>query len=84
MLTVLKYHRYPKLADAMNSRFRMYNRQMALLEDLERQGKIFVFQPQKLYVGHMEQDPEKLKVAYRAGVEDATRRLEELKAYLES
>ena len=84
ILTFLKYHRYPKLIEAMNTRFRMYNRQAAAVEMLEKQGKVFVFRPDKLYVGRMEQDYDKLMKGYQAGVDDAKRRLDELLAYLNS
>lgn len=61
-----------------------YDRQCDEIETLEKEGKIFVLYPsEKVTIGHVEGDMEKLGHYYWLGYEDMKRRLEELKKYLE-
>jgi predicted patatin/cPLA2 family phospholipase len=41
------YRKYPKVADALATRHEVYNRQLALCEQLERDGKALIIRPQK-------------------------------------
>ncbi|MDO4475329.1 MAG: patatin family protein [Lachnospiraceae bacterium] len=60
-----------------------YNRECEELERLEREGRIFMIAPsEKVTVGRLEKDLEKLGALYRLGCEDTKKQLPALKAYL--
>jgi len=64
----LMYGRYPKLREAMLSRHEAYNRQMALCEQLERDGKAVIIRPlEPLKVSRTGQDIPKLLDLYDEG-----------------
>lgn len=63
--------KYPNLVKCINRRYRMYNRTMELIEQLEDEGKIFVIRPQVPVVKNIENDPDKLQAFYEHGVEYA-------------
>lgn len=78
------YKKYPKLVEGLINRHREYNETMDLLEELEKQGKIFVLRPsQKMDIGKMERDSRKLTAAHELGMKDAREKIQELKKYLE-
>ena len=61
----------------------MYNRQTDELEQLEAEGKIFVFRPDTMEgIGRTESDAKVLEALYFKGVEIARSRLPELREYL--
>lgn len=76
------YHKYPKFVRAVKNRHLAYNRMIGRLEELEEAGKIFVIRPsQKLEIGRMEGDPEKLQQVYDIGRKDALAQLEAMLAW---
>lgn len=77
--------KYPAVLKAMERRHLKYNASVAKVKKLERQGKAFVIQPsEKMTIGRMEKDPEKLWEVYRLGRKDALNKLKDLKAFLEN
>ncbi len=78
------YKNYPKLAEAMANRHIVYNREIAHVTQLEKEGSAFVIQPPgPLDVKRTEKDKGKLTRAYEEGYKEAERRYQELKAFLE-
>ena len=64
----LFYRKYPALRDAIRQRNLLYNEQIALVEELESQGRITVIRPEKpISVDRMERDTSKLLDLYNEG-----------------
>ncbi len=77
------YRKYPKLVKIMAERHNMYNNTLSYISELENSGDIFVIRPnEKLPVGRIEKDPEKLRQAYEIGRATALECLSALKEYL--
>lgn len=82
-LLMLKYKKYPKLIEAIENRYKMYNKTLDYIEQQEDDGKIFVIRPkQAIEVGRVEKDVEKLRAAYETGRQAANENLENIKKYL--
>lgn len=80
----MTYRNYPEFAQAVAKSDENYNIECDELEELRRQGRVFVISPsQPVTVSRIESDMEKLGELYFLGVEDAKRSLEALKEYLE-
>lgn len=62
------YRKYPALRDAIRSRNAFYNEQIALVEQLEEEGKITVIRPERpIEVDRMERNIGKLTALYEEG-----------------
>lgn len=62
------YKKYPRLRVALSHRVAAYNRQLDLVERLERLGKVVCIRPQRpMEVGRMEKDIGKLERLYQEG-----------------
>lgn len=81
----MKYRNYPLLLEALKRSDDLFNRSRRILQQLEQEGRIFVFQPSDphLSVSRLERDVEKLTTWYLLGERDTDARMEELTAYLE-
>ncbi|MBM7603639.1 putative patatin/cPLA2 family phospholipase [Metabacillus crassostreae] len=78
------YSQYPKLVEAVLSRYEMYNKTLEHISEQERNGNIFVLRPsKKLKVGRIERNPKKLEELYLLGINDAKRSFLDLKSWLE-
>lgn len=78
-----KYKKFPEFVTTAIRRNMEYNKQMALVNKLEAEGKIFVLRPTAPPVGRLEKDYDKLMEFYMHGYDMMQERLEELKKYLE-
>ena len=77
------YRKYPHFAQALADSYANYNKECDRIEQLEKDGRIFVFYPSEpVDVGHVERDMEKLGQLYYRGVDDAKAQLPGLRAYL--
>lgn len=64
------YRKYPEMRHALERRNGLYNEQLALVEQLEEEGKIFVIRPEKpIEVDRLEKDTAKLSALYEEGYE---------------
>ncbi len=71
------YRRYPRLREALSRRSEVYNAQLALVEQLEAEGRVLVIRPRRpLEVGRMGTDVGKLTALYKEGYEEAVRVLD--------
>ena len=78
-----KYKMYPKLIEAAENRFIMYNAQKEYVSKREAEGELFVIRPDEpIPVGRVEKNPKKLKLAYDIGRSTANKKLDGLIAYL--
>lgn len=83
-LAKLVYSNYPNLVERINNRYADYNACVEKIIEMEERGEIFVIRPSRLVrVKHIERDTDKLQEIYDLGVEDCTRRIEDLKKYLQ-
>lgn len=80
-----QYRNYPELIRTLDSRHKIYNRQLDLIRRLERQGKALVIAPPRpLGIGRFEKDMKKLLPAYLQGMLDTQKRAEAIRAFLEA
>lgn len=82
-LAKIKYKKYPKLVEAMARRHEVYNKTTEYISELQADKKILVLQPEeKLPVGRVEKNPERLKETYEIGRAVALGKLSEIKDFL--
>lgn len=75
--------KYPNIAQAMLKRHEMYNDQLALIDKLEQEGKIFVIRPsESLNCPTLEKNTDKLEEIYKTGYQNGVDSIEKLKEYL--
>nr|MCR4851638.1 patatin family protein [Lachnospiraceae bacterium] len=74
---------YPNVIKAMEVRHEMYNRQVEEIIKEEKEGRIFAIRPSApLGISRTESDPNELKRVYDMGREEATKRLDDMLAFL--
>lgn len=75
---------YPEAIKAIARRHEMYNETLAYVRQREAEGACFVIRPkEKLIVGRIEHNPEKLRAVYEAGRKVMEEQLDALKAFLQ-
>lgn len=78
-----KYKKFPKLIEAIHNRYKMYNETLDFLEELEKQGKVFIIRPiEPIQVNRIERDKDKLLKLYEQGYREASETLEKLNAWI--
>lgn len=84
-LAPLVYRRYPKFARAIAERHIMYNAQMQDIEQMEKNGEIFVIRPSRYEkISHMEKNVQTLRKVYELGRADALAALPAMRKFLET
>lgn len=74
------FKEYPNLTKALENRYIVYNKTLDQIEQLEREGKVFVIRPSKpIACAMIEKDPNHLQEIYDIGRRDALHYLEDLK-----
>lgn len=82
-LAAWRYRKYPGFARALQRRAECYNACREHLFELERQGRVFIIEPDDTKgFSRMEKDREKIRALYRQGFAVAERRMPELKKWL--
>ena len=77
------FKEYPKLQKALENRHIVYNETLDRIEQLEREGRIFVIRPSKpIACAMIEKDPNHLQEIYDVGRKDALNYLNDLKEHL--
>ena len=85
LINKLFYRKFPNLAKTLQNRYQVYNQQVEDVIQQSEQDKIFTIRPSvTLPIKRIEKDLNKVQAMYDLGVSDATRELENLKAYLAS
>ena len=79
------YKDYPYVMDALKNRHTRYNEQFEKMEELEKEGRLFVLYPSDTHdVGRLEQDVVKLESLYKTGYQDLKDHQEDLARYLQA
>lgn len=78
-----RYAKSPAFVESLCNRPELYKSQIALAEQLEKEGKAIVIRPELPPVGRMESDSDKLIAFYIHGHEQVMNRISEIKAFLE-
>jgi predicted patatin/cPLA2 family phospholipase len=82
-ITRLCYPRYRNLHRTVEQRNDNYNRRIKQIEELEREGKVFVLRPsEEITISRLEKDPVRLEQVYNLGVQNATENWGALQEYL--
>lgn len=82
-LAKIMYRKYPKLIEAMNRKYQVYNDTVERIIDSENKKEIFVIRPSRLVdISRIEKDENKLEEMYNLGIEDSKRLMNDLKEYL--
>lgn len=76
------FRKMPAVAEALAGRARRYNHTRKQLFELEKQGKAFLFFPERADISNRETDSEKLEKYYQAGLTQAETWVNELQAWL--
>ena len=83
-ITAVRYKKFPKFVELMNTRYSRYNEILDYIDELESKGEIFVIRPEvELTLGRIEKNRKKLFEVYNIGYETAKKNYEKLKEYLE-
>ena len=84
-ITRLCYPRYGNLHRTVEQRNDNYNRRIEQIEELEREGKVFVLRPpEEITISRLEKDPVRLEQVYNLGLKDATTQWQAVQKYLEN
>lgn len=79
----LFYRKYPALVEAVRTRHQRYNKALDLVDSLRDSGRAVVIQPaQKVEIGRLEKDKEKLDALYRQGLADGSAAIPAIRAML--
>ncbi|MBP3657309.1 MAG: patatin family protein [Clostridia bacterium] len=79
----LFYGRHKAFARALQERHNVYNRQQKEIEQLEREGRVFVIRPEAaLDIKRLETDPLRMAAVHAIGLADGRARLAAMHAYL--
>ncbi len=82
-LLKLTYKNYPQLIETMLNRYKNYNETLDYIEHLEDEGKALVIRPSnKLEVGRLEKDPQKLYRLLHQGYEDTKHSYERIMEFV--
>ena len=82
-ISAIRYKKYPKFVELMNTRFSRYNEILEYIYELERQGKVFIIQPETpLNLGRIEKNREKLTNVYNIGYKEAEKQYSAMMEYL--
>lgn len=66
------YKQYPKFVEALANRHIRYNHTLDVLNQLEKEGKVFIIRPTKpVTISRIEKNVDKLKALYEEGYQDA-------------
>ena len=77
------YKKYPLLIEVILKRHEIYNRQLELCEELEREGKAVIVRPlEPISVGRATADTEKLLALYDEGYVEGVQALQKFKGFL--
>ena len=83
IVSKLFYKKYPKLINAINNRYKVYNDTLDKIIEMENNDEIFVIRPSKtVNIKRIEKDVDKLQEMYDLGISDFKKCLTKLKKFL--
>ena len=78
-----KYKDYPNYVKACEERYKIYNEQVAYIEEQEKAGNVILIRPSRdTKISRMEKNPDKLKFIYKLGRYDTMKKLDEIKQFM--
>lgn len=81
----MKYRKFKGFIDAVQVRIPLLESQYQLIEDMEKEGTVMIFNPTGHWdFSHMEKDIDKISALYDEGQREAEERLEDVKKFLYS
>ena len=84
-LSKIIYRNFPKVKEMIKNKASVYNKQLELIENLEKENKVFVIRPSEaIQVSRTEKNKEKIKNAYIYGYETMKKEEKRLKTWLSS
>ncbi len=78
------YGKYPEFVQMVKKRAERYNHALDVVEQLERENRVYVIRPEQKPVGNKETNPDKLMEFYKHGYQMAKGKFTEIQAFLES
>lgn len=85
LIAKVLYKKYPKVAEAIIGRGRIYNSTLEYINILEKENKIFIIRPSsEVKVDRLETNPEKIRALYQQGRSDIASVYDDLIAFLNS
>ncbi|MGO1440260.1 MAG: patatin-like phospholipase family protein [Brevibacterium yomogidense] len=76
------FRRYPTLADALLTRWKRYNETRERVFELEREGRAYVFTPDRMPVGNGTRDLSRLAAAHRMGLSQSRREMPAIREFV--
>lgn len=76
------FRRHPAIADALLTRWTRYNHTREKLFDLERQGRAYLFVPERMPVANGERNVARLRASHEAGLVQARREIPAIRDFL--
>lgn len=74
--------KYPNMIKAMNERHIMYNKELAYVEQAEKEGRCLVIRPDaKIPIGHISHNPDEMRNVYEMGCSVGERYIERIKDF---
>ena len=74
--------KYPNMIKAMNERHIMYNKELAYVEQAEKEGRCLVIRPDaKMPIGHISHNPDEMRNVYEMGRSVGERYIERIKDF---
>lgn len=80
-LSKVLYKKFPKVIEILENRNDIYNQQLELCEQLEREGKAIILRPTRtLDVNWLEKNKKKIIDLYNDGISDASNKINDIKS----
>lgn len=84
-LIKVHYRKYPEFVKAFEKRPAMYNNELKYIRKAEKEGRAFVIAPpEKLPIGHIEHEQDRLLEVYRIGRNTAQKQIDNIIRFLNS
>lgn len=84
-LIKVRYRKYPEFVKAFEKRPAIYNNELKYIRKVEKEGRVFVIAPpEKLPIGHVEHDSDRLLEVYRIGRNTARKYLDDIIKFSDS
>ena len=82
-LCQIRYYKYPEFIKAMEQRYQDYNDTVEMIQNMEKNGEIFVVRPSEpITLKTIERNPDNLQKVYDLGVKDCKKVIHQLKEYI--
>ena len=74
--------KYPRMIEALQHRYIMYNQQLSYVREAEKQGRALVIRPDgPIPIGHVSHDSRQMKIVYDMGRAEAFRHINDIKKF---